>query len=53
MTWFPTGFDSEIYPQVEPTGGLYRYLNGKLGFERSLTGGELAGDESPEVSGAT
>jgi hypothetical protein len=52
MTWFPDGYEASVYPQVDPGGGLYAYLNGRLKFERSLTGGELAGDGSLPTSGA-
>ncbi len=40
MTWSPLDYTG--YPQIALGGGLYKYLHGELGFEKSLTGTELA-----------
>lgn len=46
LTWFPTGYPPDGRPRIDPGSPLFRYLNGTLGFDRSLAGGELA--TSPE-----
>jgi hypothetical protein len=41
MTWIPTGYPAgPVY--LDKSEGVFRYLHGELGFERSLTGNDLA-----------
>lgn len=44
MTWFPTGYDPQS--PVRIGADLFKYLNGALGFEKSLTGNDLAAQAS-------
>jgi hypothetical protein len=40
MTWFPTGYGAST--PVRVGADLFKYLNGSLGFDKSLTGADLA-----------
>lgn len=42
MTWFPTGYKPTVPVQLARSEGVFKYLHEKLGFEKSLTGGDLA-----------
>lgn len=44
MTWFPTGYGAST--PVRVGADLFRYLNGALGFDKSLTGNPLAAQAS-------
>jgi RAMP superfamily len=48
LTWFPAGYDADVLPQIDRSSGLYAYLHGDLGFDKSLTAGELGVAESEE-----
>jgi hypothetical protein len=43
MTWFPTGHGKATAPvRLDKGGGVFQHLRDKFGFEKSLTGGDLA-----------
>ncbi len=41
MTWFPAEYGTSPV-RLDSSGEVYRHLNEKFGFEKSLTGGDLA-----------
>lgn len=41
MTWFPTGYKPAAPARLAASEGVFKYLHGKLGFEKSLTGRDL------------
>ena len=42
MTWFPIGFSASGPVQLKKSEGVFQYLHDDLGFDKSLTGNDLA-----------